>query len=61
MEKENKQMTYDEALKRLEQIVSEIEKDVAITLSEYQIKAKEAKQLLDYCQQQLSDWEKSNL
>lgn len=54
-------MTYDEALKRLEQIVSEIEKNMAISLSEYQVKAKEAKQLLDYCQQRLSDWEKMNL
>ena len=50
-------MTYDEAIKRIEQIVLEIEQSKAISMDAYQTKAKEAKELLLFCQQQLSDWE----
>ena len=51
-------MTYDEAIKRIEQIVLELEQSKAISMDAYQTKAKEAKELLLFCQQQLSDWEK---
>ena len=50
-------MTYDEAIKRIEQIVLELEQSKAISMDAYQAKAKEAKELLLCCQHQLSDWE----
>ena len=50
-------MKYDEAIKRIEQIVQELEQSEAISMDAYQAKAKEAKELLLFCQQQLSDWE----
>lgn len=50
-------MTYDEAIKRIEQIVCELEQSEALSMDTYQAKAKEAKLLLTFCQQQLTDWE----
>ena len=50
-------MTYDEAIKRIELIVSELEQSEALSMDTYQAKAKEAKFLLTFCQQQLTDWE----
>lgn len=50
-------MKYDEAIKRIEEIVKELEQSEAISMDAYQAKAKEAKELLLFCQQQLSDWE----
>lgn len=50
-------MTYDEAIKRIEQIVSELEQSEALSMDTYQAKAKEAKELLTFCQKQLTDWE----
>jgi exodeoxyribonuclease VII small subunit len=50
-------MTYDEAIKRIEQIVSELEQSDAVSMDTYQAKAKEAKKLLTFCQRQLTDWE----
>ena len=50
-------MTYDEAIKRIEQIVSELEQSEALSMDAYQVKAKEAKELLSFCQKQLTDWE----
>ena len=50
-------MTYDEAIKRIEQIVSELEQSYALSMDSYQAKAKEAKELLVFCQKQLTDWE----
>ena len=50
-------MTYDEAIKRIEQIVSELEQSEALSMDSYQAKAKEAKELLVFCQKQLTDWE----
>jgi exodeoxyribonuclease VII small subunit len=44
-------MTYDQAIKRIEQIVSELEQSEAISMDTYQSKAKEAKDLLTFCQQ----------
>lgn len=50
-------MTYDEAIKRIEQIVTELEQSDALSMDSYQAKAKEAKELLVFCQKQLTDWE----
>ena len=50
-------MTYDEAIKRLESIVKELESAQALSMDTYQTKAKEAKELLAFCQKQLTDWE----
>lgn len=47
-------MTYDEALKRVEEIVIELEQAKALSMDEYKIKATEAKRLLDFCEQQIS-------
>ena len=49
--------SYDEAIKRIQQIVSELEQSQALSMDDYQTKAKEAKQLLIFCQKQLTDWE----
>jgi exodeoxyribonuclease VII small subunit len=51
-------MTYDEAIKRIEEIVQELEQSEALNMESYQAKATEAKKLLDFCQEQLTDWEK---
>lgn len=51
-------MTYDEAIKRIEQIVQELEQSEALGMDAYQEKAKEAKELLTFCHAQLTDWEK---
>lgn len=50
-------MTYDEAIKRLEALVKELEESEALSMDAYQKKAVEAKELLTFCQQQLSAWE----
>ena len=54
---EIRDMSYDEAIKRIEQIVSELEQSDALSMDSYQAKAKEAKELLVFCQKQLTDWE----
>lgn len=51
-------MTYDEAIARIEQIVNELEQSGALSMDAYQVKVKEAKELLTFCQKQLTDWEK---
>jgi exodeoxyribonuclease VII small subunit len=51
-------MTYDEAIKRVEQIVSEMEQSEALSMDAYKTKAIEAKELFSFCQSQLTDWEK---
>ena len=51
-------MSYDEAIKRIEQIVCELEQSDALSMDAYQEKAKEAKELLTFCQKELVDWEK---
>ena len=51
-------MTYDEAIKRIEQIVQELEQSDALSMDAYQAKANEAKELLNFCQRQLTNWEK---
>ena len=51
-------MSYDEAIKRIEQLVSELEATKAISMDAYLAKAKEAKELIVFCQNELIDWEK---
>ena len=51
-------MSYDEAIRRIDQIVNELEQSEALSMDVYQAKAKEAKELLIFCQGQLIDWEK---
>ena len=43
-------MTYDEAIKRIEQLVRELEATKAFSMDEYLVKAKEAKGLIVFCQ-----------
>ena len=50
-------MTYDEAIKRLEELVQSMESAEAMTIDEYKQKAKEAKQLIEFCQKQLKGLE----
>lgn len=50
-------MNYDEAIKRIEEIVHELEQSEALSMDMYQSRAKEAKELLTYCHNQLTDWE----
>lgn len=50
-------MTYDQAIKRIEEIVQELEQSEALSMVEYQVKSKEATELLAFCQNQLTDWE----
>ena len=51
-------MTYDEAIKRIEQLVQELEATKAISMDEYLVKANEAKELIVFCQKELTSWEK---
>lgn len=46
-------MNYDEAIKKVETIVQELEQAQAISVTEYKAKANEAKKLLDFCQTQI--------
>ena len=51
-------MSYDEAIKRIEQLVAELEQTKAISMDAYLAKAKEAKELIVFCQKELTGWEK---
>ena len=51
-------MSYDEAIKRIEVLVTELEASQAISMDEYLVKAKEAKELIVFCQKELTGWEK---
>jgi exodeoxyribonuclease VII small subunit len=51
-------MSYDEAIKRIEVLVTELEVSKAISMDEYLVKAKEAKELIVFCQKELTGWEK---
>ena len=45
----NSQLTYDQAMARVEAIVQQLEQSEAISLSEYKQLAEEARQLLAFC------------
>lgn len=48
-----KQLSYDEALKRVETIVSQLEQSEAISVDAYKQLADEATRLLDYCRKEI--------
>ncbi|MBR1928608.1 MAG: exodeoxyribonuclease VII small subunit [Paludibacteraceae bacterium] len=48
-------MTYDEAIKKLDNIVISLENDDNISMDDYKKKASEAKKLIDFCRKQLSE------
>ena len=50
-------MTYDEAIKQLEQIMHEIETDEAMPLSVFKEKAKQARELIDFCDKEIRNIE----
>jgi len=52
-------MTYDKAIKRVEEIVHELEQTEALSVAEYKKKAAEAQELLNFCQSQLVEMEQS--
>lgn len=52
-----KDLTYDKAMARIQAIVQELEQTEALSVSVYKQKAAEAKQLLQFCEQQLRDLE----
>lgn len=58
MEKANN-LSYDEALAKIEDIVRSLESAEAISVAEYNEKAQQAKKLLDYCESCLKDLNKS--
>ncbi len=54
MEKENKNnLSYDEAMARVETIVRQLEQSEALSMDEYHTLATEAKDLLSFCRTQL--------
>ena len=50
-------MTYDEAISKLDEIVGQMETDEALSMEEYKQRAKQAKELIKFCQQQLTGME----
>ena len=54
MTEKGNSMTYDEAIKKVEAIVLELEQAQALSVTEYKAKASEAKQLLDFCEAQIN-------
>lgn len=46
-------MNYDEAIKKLETIISSLESDEAVSMEQYKQKAIEAKELISFCRKQL--------
>ena len=52
------QLTYEKAMKRVERIVSELEQTEALSVTEYKRKAKEANELLRFCEMQLVEMER---
>lgn len=53
-----KNMTYDEAMAEVEAIVKGLEQAEALSVTEYKKKAAEAKELLDFCEAQITGMEK---
>ena len=49
----NSQLTYDQAMARVETIVQQLEQSEAISLSEYKQLADEARQLLTFCRNEV--------
>jgi len=51
-------LSYDQAMKRVEEIVRELEQTEALSVTVYKQKAKEADELLRFCESQLVEMEK---
>ena len=51
-------LTYDEAVARVEQLTKELSNLGAMSMEEYKQKAREAQDLIAYCQSCLTDLEK---
>ena len=49
----NSQLTYDQAMARVEAIVQQLEQSEAISLSEYKELSDEARQLLAFCRNEV--------
>ena len=49
----NSQLTYDQAMTRVEAIVQQLEQSEAISLSEYKQLADEARELLAFCRNEV--------
>lgn len=49
----NNNLSYDDAMLRVEAIVKQLEQSDALSMDEYKQLATEAKSLLDFCRQQL--------
>lgn len=47
-------MTYDEAMKRLEQLMQQLESGEALSMTEYKQKAGEVRELARFCREQLA-------
>lgn len=54
----DKNLTYDEAVARLEALTKELASVGAIGMDAYKKKAEEAQKLIDYCRSCLTDMEK---
>jgi len=54
-------MNYDQTIQKAEAIVKELEEASALSMEVYKTKSKEAKTLLDACEQQLVSMEKELL
>ena len=50
-------LTYEQAMKRVEDIVRELEQTEALSVTTYRQKAEEAKELLRFCEAQLREME----
>ena len=51
-------LTYEQAIKRVEDIVHELEQTEALSVTSYKQKAKEAEELLRFCEAQLMGMER---
>lgn len=54
---ETTSLSYDDAIKRVEQIVRELEQTEALSVATYREKAEEAKKLLLFCESELRNME----
>lgn len=54
MEKDNK-LTYDDAIRRAETIIAQLEQSDAISMEEYKSKAQEVTALLNYCRSLIAE------
>jgi len=51
-------LTYEQAMKRVEDIIHELEQTEALSVTVYKQKAKEAEELMRFCEEQLTSMER---